>query len=155
MFSINPKNLVHSVLGHSYMVFFVGLVVGSLGELYFPVHFPNSGLKFIGTLFLFIGPLLILWAQKTSSKTRKLRYEAESVIDTFAHGPYAFTRSPTHYGIGIMFLGYSFIVGSVWLVLTTLLAFAVAKVFFLKKEEKILVEKYGEGYRDYKKKVKF
>jgi len=137
------------------MVFFVGLVVGSLGELYFPVHFPNSGLKFIGTLFLFIGPLLILWAQKTSSKTRKLRYEAESVIDTFAHGPYAFTRSPTHYGIGIMFLGYSFIVGSVWLVLTTLLAFVVAKVFLLKKEEKILVEKYGEGYRDYKKKVKF
>ncbi len=155
MFHINPKNLVHSVLGHSYMVFFVGLVLGSLGDLYIPVHFPNGDLKFVGTLFLFIGPLLILWAQKTSSKTRKLRYEGDSVIDTFARGPYAFTRSPTHYGIGIMVLGYSFIIGSIWLVLSTVIAFIIAKMFFLKKEEKILKQKYGEGYDDYKKKVKF
>jgi len=155
MFHINPKNLVHIVLGHSYLLFFLGLLVGSFGDLYLPVHFANGDLKFIGALFIFVGPLLILWAQKTSSKTRKLRYEGDSVIDTFARGPYAFTRSPTHYGIGIMVFGYSLIVGSVWLVLSTLLTFVISKIFFLKKEEKILVEKYGEKYDDYKKKVKF
>jgi protein-S-isoprenylcysteine O-methyltransferase Ste14 len=102
---------------------------------------------------LIVSSLIIYWAQFTSSNYKK-RIGKESSRSHFEHGPYKYLRSPTHFGLFIMTLGFSLIINSLFSVLFTFIAYLISKFFFLKKEEEILEGKYGEAYTEYKKKVK-
>jgi len=105
----------------------------------------------IGFVFLALGTFLILWAQTTSRHLKKENITPE----TFCHGPYCYTRAPTHLGLFLLMLGFGFISNAFFVILLTLFAFFIGKLVFLDKEEKILAEKYGAPYLEYKKMVKF
>jgi protein-S-isoprenylcysteine O-methyltransferase Ste14 len=153
--NINKSYFVHVVLGHSYLVYFASLIVGLLidtfwgGRLHFPLILP------IGILLLLGGPLLVIWAQHTSHELaiKQITTHTETKSHDFDHGPYRFTRSPTHWGLFLMIIGLGLILNSISIVVTTLLAFMLTKLVFLPKEEEILQEKYGAEYAAYKSKV--
>jgi protein-S-isoprenylcysteine O-methyltransferase Ste14 len=105
----------------------------------------------IGFIILILATLLILWAQKTSRDLRKVQ---PVKMEHFCRGPYCYTRSPTHFGLLFLMLGFGTIVNSFFIVICTFAAFIITRFVFLDKEEKILEEKYGTPYLEYKKKVK-
>ncbi len=150
----NKSNLIHLVLGHSYFVNVAGLLIGLLIDLFHHVRFYNTNLSYIGFLLIFVGPILIYWAQHTSRSGHHHKREDGPIWQDFAHGPYKLTRAPTHLGIALMILGLGFILGSYAVVITTLVAFAITRSVFIGKEEAILVEKFGDPYRTYQKKVR-
>lgn len=146
-------NLVHIILGHSYLFHFFGLLVAVIFDAF--VHYPITAnpQNGLGLFFLFVGTLLIYWAQKS---TRGGHHRKSDLPYTrFARGPYKVTRSPTNLGIGVMMLGLSFIFNSLSLLVITTFCFFLARYVFIWKEEKLLVERYGDDYRMYRKKVKF
>ncbi len=153
---IDKSFLVHTVLGHSYLVYFVTLLFGLLIDTKWTVRFSVPYLPPIGFVLLFVGPALILWAQYTSHKlaVKQIVKNPETSVHDFIRGPYMFTRSPTHLGLFLMIIGLGFLFNSVSIVTTTLLAFLITKTIFLTKEEKLLEEKYGEEYQKYKEQVK-
>ena len=102
---------------------------------------------------LFVGPIIIYWAQATSSNYKK-RIIKDETRSPFGLGPYRFLRSPTHFGLFILTFGFGLVINSLYSVIFTIIAYFITKLFFLKKEEKILEKKYGQVYIDYKKKVK-
>lgn len=110
----------------------------------------------LGLSILILGTFFVLWAQNSSRKTKAKRIHPDKEISStgFIKGPYKFFRSPTHIGIFILSLGLAFLVNSVVLVISSILAFVFTKVVFIPKEEKMLKEKYGEAYEDYKRKVR-
>ncbi len=97
--------------------------------------------------------MLILWAQTTSSKSKKKMLE-QNVTREFARGPYKWTRKPTHIGIFVMILGFVIVTNSLYILLTLIVALFITKFFFISKEEKYLEQIYGDTYREYKKKVR-
>lgn len=146
-------NLVHIVLGHSYLFYFAGLLVAVLFDTF--NHIPIMNMRSdnqLGLILLIAGTILILWAQKTT-RTGHHR-KSELPYTRFARGPYTITRSPTHMGIGIMLLGLSFIFNSLALLVSTMLCFFITHYIFIRKEEKLLVDRYGDDYRAYQKKVR-
>jgi protein-S-isoprenylcysteine O-methyltransferase Ste14 len=149
----NPqKNKVHKVLAHSYLFYFISLLIGLSFDFAFPLKiFRETTLTPLGILFLALGTFLILWAQKSSLKLRKEDITKES----FSHGPYHYTRSPTHFGLFLLILGFGFTVNALFIIIFSIISLFVTKFIFLKKEEKILAEKYGAPYLEYKKSVKF
>ena len=151
--SENPhKNKVHKTLAQSYVVYFLFFLLGVFLDLVFQVKiFTDSVMVFLGTLLLAFGTFLIFWAQRTSRNLHKDEMSKES----FSRGPYRYTRSPTHFGLFVLILGFGIITNAVFVVLGTLLAFLITKFSFLDKHEKILEAKYGEHYKEYKKIVKF
>lgn len=153
---INKEFLVHAVLGHSYLVYFVALVAGLLIKVWYPLHllFPFS--EYAGLFFLVAGPALIIWAQSTSHNlaVKQITTDTKTTKHDFYRGPYTFTRSPTHLGLAIMVLGLGLVLDSGAIVICTLLAFILTRVVFLSKEEKLLQEKYGDEYTEYKERVK-
>jgi protein-S-isoprenylcysteine O-methyltransferase Ste14 len=155
MVRINKSFLVHTVLGHSYLVYFASLILGMLIDLKWALHFDLPALIPLGYALLFLGPALIIWAQHTSNvlAARQLIEQKDTRTHDFFKGPYMFTRSPTHLGLFTMIIGLGFIFNSFAIVSTTLLAFVLTKIFFLRKEEELLSEKYGQEYEDYKAKV--
>lgn len=146
-----PKHNVHKVLAHSYSMYFVFFLVGVTLDLIFRSQvFTGSAIISVGIVLLIFGSLLILWAQQTSRNLKKENITKE----TFCRGPYCYTRSPTHWGLFFLILGFGIITNAVFVILSVLVAFLITRFVFLDKQEKILAEKYGTHYLEYKKIVK-
>jgi protein-S-isoprenylcysteine O-methyltransferase Ste14 len=149
----NPhKNKVHKVLAHSYLFYFISFLLAISLDFVFPIKIFKSSLTSpLGAFFLILGTLLILWAQMSSVKLQKENISKE----VFYHGPYRYTRSPTHFGLLFLMLGFGIMNNALFMIILSILSFIVTKLIFLKEEEKILAEKYGIPYLEYKKSVKF
>ena len=146
------KNKVHFVLAHSYTLFFILFLIGVSLDSIFPIKIFNASFMApIGLIFLILATVLILWAQKTSRDLKKENISKE----TFCQGPYCYTRSPTHWGLFFLMLGFGLIGNALFVVLTTLISLVISRFVFLDKQENILAEKYGAPYLEYKKSVRF
>jgi len=152
--NIKSGGTVHSVLLHSYLIFLFAVIIGALLDPILKIRlFSHEAYQITGLILLLISSMLIYWAQKTSYNYKDRKHKDESK-SPFEFGPYRYLRSPTHFGLFMMAIGFSLIINSFFGVVLSILAQVITKLSFLKKEEKILEEKYGQVYRDYKKKVK-
>lgn len=146
------RSSVHWILAHSYTMYFILFLVGVYLDVIFKLKiFSNPIWALTGIVFLIFASFLILWAQKTS---RDLNTE-NVTKETFYRGPYCYTRSPTHWGLFFLMLGFGIVANAVFVILFTLISFLISKFIFLDKEESLLAEKYGTPYLEYKKLVKF
>lgn len=145
------KNTVHRVLAHSYYVNFLFFLVGVCLDFFLRIKiFSNPWISYFGFIFLIIATFLIFWAQYTSHTMNKENITKE----TFYRGPYRFTRSPTHWGLFLLMLGFGMVVNAFFVILFSIISFILTKLTFLNKQEKILEDRYGAPYLEYKKSVK-
>jgi len=148
---IQPKDKVHQILVHSYSFYFLMFLLGIFFDFIFKIKIFNNLVAVpAGTLLLVLATFLIYWAQKTSRNLKKETLTKE----TFSQGPYSITRSPTHWGLFFLMLGFGFTINAVFLVLSSLISLLITRVVFLKREEALLEAKYGDPYLEYKKTVK-
>jgi len=147
------KSTVHGVLAHSYLFYFISFLVAFYIEYKFSFFLiiKDFNILWIGVIFLILGTFLIFWAQTTSYNLKKENLNKE----TFCHGPYRFTRTPTHYGLFLLMFGFGISINALFIVIFSIISFLIIKFTFIKKEEKILASKYGIPYLEYKTKVKF
>jgi protein-S-isoprenylcysteine O-methyltransferase Ste14 len=146
------KNKVHGILAHSYSVYFILFLIGVYLDIFFKFKvFTNFMMVPIGATILVLGSLLILWAQRANLDLKKDTLNKK----TFCRGPYCYTRSPTHVGLFLLMLGFGIISNAFFVILFTIISFIVLKFTFLNKQEKVLAEKYGDHYMEYKKSVRF
>ena len=146
------KNKVHKILAHSYSIYLFLFLLGICADLIFNIKiFNNPTVVSFGFVFLVFGTFLIIWAQYTSRNLNKETLNKE----TFCHGPYRFTRMPTNFGLFFLTLGFGLVINAFFVVLSTFISFIVAKFVFIEKQEKVLAEKYGAPYLEYKKLVRF
>ncbi len=147
------KNKVHRVLAHSYTLYLVLFLVGVTLDFVFKVKiFSDSFMVPVGLFFLVFSSLLIIWAQKTG---RDLRKFTEKKKEHFRRGPYAYTRFPTQWGLFLLMLGFGIITNAFFVIVSTIMSLLIARLLFVTKHDNILIEKYGEAYKEYKKLVKF
>lgn len=158
----NPKNeivdyrkeTVHFILLHSYLIFLFAVILGVIFDTTLKREiFSNPIYQYIGFFMLFISSIIIYWAQSTSANYQERVHKKEG-RSFFEFGPYKYLRSPTHFGLFILTLGFALIINSLFSVIFTFIAYLITKIFFLRKEERLLEKKYGEVYSSYKKKVK-
>ncbi len=146
------KQSVHKILAHSYAMHFGLFIFGVVLDVVFGLKvFTNSVLVSLGIILLVFGSILIPWAQYTSHRLKKENITKE----TFCHGPYCYTRTPTNFGLLFVTLGFGLIINAFFVMVFSLVSFVFAKFVFLKKEEQLLVLKYGAPYLEYKKSVHF
>lgn len=151
-FKTDSSKMVHYVLSHSYMIYLGAIVFGVIFDFLIPLPFSSIFYLYGGFALMFLGTLLIYWAQETSSCSKKEMTE-KGMKRNFAEGPYKYTRNPTHIGLSLLTLGFGLMAGSFFTVFFMVVAFLVTKFVFLRKEESLLEDKYGKIYCDYKKKV--
>ncbi len=152
---INNTHLIHTVLGHSYMVFVFLFCISILLDYVFPLPFNLPILEPIGITLVILGTILIYWAQHSGHRSMNARYEGTRTIKAFMFGPYADIRTPTQTSLFFLVLGLGFVVNMIWVVICAFLAFLVTYMFFIKKQERILIKRYGSAYEAYKQKVRF
>ncbi len=145
---------IHHLLAHSHVMYFVLLLVGVTLDTIFKLRiFQHPAIAPIGFILLAIATGVIIWTEMTAWDLRKHKKE-DIKKETFCRGPYCYTRSPLHWGLFLLMLGFGIIANAFFVVLTTVISFLIAKFVFQEKEEKILEAKYGQPYLEYKKEVK-
>lgn len=145
------RHLVHHTLAHSYTVYFFVLLFGVALDMLFPIKIFNTTHMNIGLGLLVLSSALIVWAQRSSNHLAKVE---EVQKHHFHRGPYKYTRTPTHWGLFFLVLGFSLIINAFFITLLTVVSFFITKFIFVKRQEDILESRYGEPYKEYKKSVK-
>ena len=150
---IGKDKKVHIVLSQSYSVYLFGILIAVVLDFMYPIGFGNDNLIIIGFIFMILGSVLVYWAQNSASKSKKEMMERKCPRN-FASGPYKFSRRPTQLGLTIATLGFGLISESFFVVLAVIFAYFITRFVFLRYQEKILMERYGDEYCNYKEKVK-
>lgn len=113
-----------------------------------PLRF-GLGLTLLGLFFTFPG--LILWFMsflKLGAKSFAILPKAK-VLET--KGIYKYFRHPLYLGITLTFLGLSLSKGSWECLFYTIFIIIPLNIVRAKREEKVLSQKFGKEYLDYKK----
>ncbi len=154
----HKKIKVHHVLAYSYMVYFVAVLVGMTLAHFLPYQIFADNVQYsnyTGLFCLFLGTLLIFWAQNASRTTHSLRSGHGAIPHEhhFHKGPYKYTRTPTHLGLDLFLLGFAFIFNSLIMVFVAIAVFIIGRKYFVAKQETLLADIYGIEYLKYKKSV--
>jgi len=143
------KGIIHFVLLHSYLIFFIAVVFGVIFDIFIPAtFFQNPIFQEVGIIIILLGTGLIFWAQSASGISNKIRIE-NLTVKSFENGPYKYFPNPTHLGLFIMTLGLGFVINSLFSIIFVIIAYILTKIIFIKKQEKIFEKKYGQVYLNY------
>jgi protein-S-isoprenylcysteine O-methyltransferase Ste14 len=146
--------MIHTIISHSYITFLLSIVFGSIFDAITPIRILNNYVfQYIGFAMIILGSVLTYWAQKSSSISKR-DFKIKNLPINFEYGPYKHTRNPSYLGVFIMIIGLGFFVNSIFIIIFGLISYFIVKFIFIKQEEYLLSDKYGQVYLDYKNKVK-
>lgn len=124
----------------------------------FPTDIIPQPFNLVGLLLVPVGFLLIIWANYTLLHIGKIGLRAREPMQKPSNlvlaGPYRFSRNPLYFGVLLVLLGLVIVWSSVVTAILTILVYIIFRNGFIKKEEMILEEEFGDEYRDFKKRVK-
>lgn len=147
-----PDTSLHLIIVYSYLSYFTALLLGILFDFLFPhKFFEESIMTPVGFVLLISASFLIFWAQKSSRNFN----DDDTTKESFCNGPYYFLRMPTYLGLFLLVLGFGMIVNATFVILFSIFSFLFSKLLFVRKEETLLENKYGNQYLEYKKSVRF
>jgi protein-S-isoprenylcysteine O-methyltransferase Ste14 len=125
--------------------------------LYFGSPTPSSTstpfpLILLGTLLAAVGALITVWAMATipSLSTGHYVLPAQEVV---SRGPYARLRHPMYFAVFLIWLSLSAAFSSLAVFLATVLYVIPAYWLYVRSEERMLLEQFGEAYRTYQEKT--
>lgn len=146
--------IIHILMFHTYIVFLGAVILGVIFDQMFHFDlFKSLTFQYLGVVMILWGSILVYWAQSTTSQP-KSEITKERDTNFFFRGPYKYTRNPTNLGLTTMSIGLGFLLNSLFSIIFIVITYLISRFIFIKKQDKILAERYGDVFTEYKKKVK-
>ncbi len=132
-------------------------------QLFLDVIFPTDPFlpipyNIVGVFFILLGFGFIIWANFTLLYIGKIGLKNREPFHVpyklVLEGPYQFTRNPIYLGAILLVIGFAVLIGSLTILISSVLLFLLFHYCFIRWEEKKLEETFGEEYRDYKNRVR-
>ena len=124
----------------------------------FPADIIPQPYNLVGLLLIPVGFLLIIWANYALLHIGKIglrnREPMQKPSNLVLAGPYRFSRNPLYLGCLLVLLGLVIVWSSVVTAFLTILVYIIFRYKFIKREEVILEEEFGDEYRDFKNRVR-
>lgn len=108
----------------------------------------------VGVLFLILGAFLNLLADRDFKRFNTTVKPFEYSTKLITGGVFSFSRNPMYLGMVLILLGESFLLRSLSSFLITIVFMLLLYFMFIKVEERMLLEKFGDEYIAYKRKVR-
>ncbi|MCK4464663.1 MAG: isoprenylcysteine carboxylmethyltransferase family protein [Bacteroidales bacterium] len=110
------------------------------------------GLRWIGVVFGTLSLPLLIWVQQTLGRywSTNLQLRKEHILITT--GPYRWVRHPMYTALFTFFIAGSLISAN-WLFILLTMVVIVGLYIRIGKEEIMMIEKFGDEYRDYMKRT--
>ena len=133
------------------LMFLIGFIIAGLDYRFGWISLPNWGSYIASIIFLLSYAMYAEVLKENSTLSRTIKVEQnQKVVDT---GLYGIVRHPQYSASIVMFLMMPLVLGSI-ISFFVFLLYPILIVLRIKNEEKVLVNEL-EGYKEYKKKVKY
>jgi protein-S-isoprenylcysteine O-methyltransferase Ste14 len=108
----------------------------------------------LGLIPILIGTIGLLWglAVHAAQSPEGIEWELDRSY-LLKRGMYAFSRHPMYLSEMILILGWVIFYGSIAVLIVSLIWFVFFNNYAIPNEERVLEARFGEPYREYKKKV--
>lgn len=128
----------------------ITMLVGKISSLINIILIILTPLK-IGSIDFIVG-IILFSIGIIGLSTAILNFKKAPLNTPITKGLYKISRNPQMVSIYIIFLGYSFVIGSLLSIVLLIISISCSH-FSILGEEKRLTEQYGESYLEYKKKI--
>ena len=136
-------------------LFLFPLIIGAIIENFIPTRFFPIKVSFvIAALFCISSLPFIILALREFYKAKILfdtRKASTTLINTSI---YKITRNPVYLSFVLFYIGLSFLINSIWMLVMVVPSIYFIQIFSIEREEKLLEAKYGEDFRIYKATVR-
>ncbi len=136
------------------IVFLVALGFSIFMFRFFPVRIVVSAdaAIIIGVILFIIGTPLILLAER--ERHQLLNLSESFTCEEFFVGIYKYSRHPGTLGFMLLFFGFGFFLNSAAVIICAFIHMVLLTLVYIPLVEGDMVRLCGEGYEDYKKKVR-
>ena len=116
---------------------------------------PNNFLFYVAIFFLTLGLFLVIWSVRTffTRGGEGTPGPWRPVSNLIISGPYCYVRNPMILGAVALLLFESALFASIPFLLWAIVFFVGNVIYFKIFEEKELIKRFGEDYKDYKNEV--
>ena len=137
------------------MYVFVSIVMMVILHFLFPLAkiFPFSW-NLLGLLPFLAGCVLNVFADRAFKKVGTTVKPFQESTTLISGGVFRLTRNPMYVGFGLIFLGIAMFVGSLTPYVIVIVFPILMDRIFMRVEEQMLEETFGEAWLEYKKKVR-
>lgn len=135
--------------------FIIPLLVGAVVEYFIPTSIiPTIPAVIIGLLFSWASLPFIIFSLREFYKVKTAFDARRTTTILVTKSVYKISRNPAYLSLVLFYIGLSFIINSVWILVLVTVAIYTLQKFCIEREEKYLEEKFGNQYIEYKKQVR-
>jgi protein-S-isoprenylcysteine O-methyltransferase Ste14 len=135
--------------------FIIPLLIGVVLEYLIPTKiFSTLASIIIGLLFSWASLPYFILSLKSFFKAKTTFDARNSTTSLVTTGIYKISRNPAYLSLVLLYIGISFLINSIWILILVVPAFYSIQKFCIEREEKYLEGKFGDPYRAYKKQVR-
>lgn len=131
------------------LILLIAILIVSFGNLDGPVYTIQSPLNIIGIIMFIIGLIISINAQATITKNYSWTLQIREGHTLVTNGLYTYVRHPVYLGTFIRVIAIPIYASSLLGFLLGLLAIPILN-YRIGLEERMLVEEFGEEYKQYK-----
>ena len=134
------------------LLFVIPLVVAAMvhSRRPWPIADGNLVVATLGSLIIAMGIAIGLASVYSFRKARTTVLPAGRPTTAIVEsGPYRFTRNPMYVAMALAYFGLSLLLNSVWPLLLLPFVLVLVDLSVIRREERYLVAKFGEPYREY------
>lgn len=136
-------------------IYIAGFLIGVALELAFPIGglpFPLAllGGLVAGALWLALDGTAMMLFQR--ARTSMVPMKPTTALVT--SGPYRITRNPMYLGMAFLYAGLALALGVIWALAVLPLVLLTVDRIVIAREERYLELRFGDQYRDYKRRVR-
>ena len=147
----NDKNSLQLIWG----TIIVSMTAGIMASITLPVPLDNAVWPVItGLVLIVLGMVLRFIAIGTLGKFFTVDITIQEEQTLLTNGVYKFIRHPSYSGSLLSFLGFGFSQNNWVSLFVIFVPVLLAFLYRIKLEEKMLLEQFGQAYREYKQKTR-
>jgi len=133
-----------------YKLFIAVMILPVFLPLPVQIHFPYN---LTGIILLIAGAYIAIDTKKMFKKTQTPISHLAKPVNLYTKRIFRLTRNPMYFGIVIAIGGIAMITGIIYNFIFPILYLAIMDAHFVRPEEKELEKKFGDVYRQYKRKT--
>ena len=135
-------------------LFLVGLILERFWRIPIVGDVRAPLLSIFGLALVGLGVFVTAWGMLTFRRYKTSILPFRPAAALAMTGPYRFTRNPMYLGMTVAAIGGGVWLNSLWVLVLLVPALAVMRWHVIAREEAYLEQKFGEPYREYKRRVR-
>ncbi|MBU6509831.1 MAG: isoprenylcysteine carboxylmethyltransferase family protein [Gammaproteobacteria bacterium] len=140
------------------LYYLIGLLIGFVIQRFYPIYLARPGHRIItdvlGGVWIFLGLLLAGWALFIFRRAGTSPIPHVPTTALTSDGPYRLTRNPMYLAMALVCVGIGLAFNMLWPLVSVPVVMALVDRMVIAREERYLETKFGDQYRDYRKRVR-